>query len=174
MIKSSIMVSLILGLPDWMTKTSFSRTLVMIFTLVSPCQMRDLHSVMRHSKQPLPPGGLPSGQATYIGELRELSDAGRHPQVLTYLSSEGRAGCAGKYHRIPHGFVSGNDGRNPENAKCRVSRGWKGIKFLVGFSCALCKLVRLGKEGSSICHHRSVACDRRSFNLVSIVTPSAV
>ena len=30
------MVSLILGLPDWTTKTSFSRTLVRIRTLVSP------------------------------------------------------------------------------------------------------------------------------------------
>jgi len=35
-IKSSMMVSLILGLPDWTTKTSFSRTLFRILTLVSP------------------------------------------------------------------------------------------------------------------------------------------
>lgn len=33
---NSMMVSLILGLPDWTTKTSFSRTLVRIRTLVSP------------------------------------------------------------------------------------------------------------------------------------------
>lgn len=36
MISSSMMESLILGLPDWTTKTSFSRTLVRIRTLVSP------------------------------------------------------------------------------------------------------------------------------------------
>lgn len=36
MIRSSMMESLIRGLPDWTTKTSFSRTLVMILTLVSP------------------------------------------------------------------------------------------------------------------------------------------
>lgn len=36
MISSSMMVSLTLGLPDCTTKTSFSRTLVRIWTLVSP------------------------------------------------------------------------------------------------------------------------------------------
>lgn len=36
MISSSMMVSLILGLPDWTMKTSFSRTLVRMRTLVSP------------------------------------------------------------------------------------------------------------------------------------------
>jgi hypothetical protein len=36
MISSSMMASLIRGLPDWTTKTSFSRTLVKILTLVSP------------------------------------------------------------------------------------------------------------------------------------------
>jgi hypothetical protein len=36
MIRSSMMVSLILGLPDWTMKTSFSRTLLRIRTLVSP------------------------------------------------------------------------------------------------------------------------------------------
>jgi len=36
MIRSSMIVSLILGLPDWTTKTSFSRTLFRIRTLVSP------------------------------------------------------------------------------------------------------------------------------------------
>lgn len=35
-IRSSIIESLILGLPDCTTKTSFSRTLVNILTLVSP------------------------------------------------------------------------------------------------------------------------------------------
>ena len=38
MMRSSIMVSLTLGLPDWTMKTSFSRTLVSIRTLVSPCK----------------------------------------------------------------------------------------------------------------------------------------
>lgn len=36
MMRSSIMVSLMLGLPDCTMKTSFSRTLVRIRTLVSP------------------------------------------------------------------------------------------------------------------------------------------
>lgn len=36
MINNSMMVSLTLALPDWTTKTSFSRTLVKIRTLVSP------------------------------------------------------------------------------------------------------------------------------------------
>lgn len=36
MISSSMMVSLILGLPDCTMKTSFSRTLFEILTLVSP------------------------------------------------------------------------------------------------------------------------------------------
>lgn len=36
MMRSSMMESLILGLPDWTTNTSFSRTLVRILTLVSP------------------------------------------------------------------------------------------------------------------------------------------
>lgn len=36
MISSSMMVSLILGLPDCTMKTSFSRTLLGILTLVSP------------------------------------------------------------------------------------------------------------------------------------------
>lgn len=38
MISNSMMVSLILGLPDWTTNTSFSRTLVRILTLVSPLE----------------------------------------------------------------------------------------------------------------------------------------
>lgn len=33
---NSMMESLIFGLPDWTTNTSFSRTLVKILTLVSP------------------------------------------------------------------------------------------------------------------------------------------
>lgn len=37
MINNSMMVSLILGLPDCTMKTSFSRTLLRILTLVSPC-----------------------------------------------------------------------------------------------------------------------------------------
>lgn len=37
MMRSSMMVSLMVGLPDCTTKTSFSRTLVRIRTLVSPC-----------------------------------------------------------------------------------------------------------------------------------------
>lgn len=36
MMSNSMMESLILGLPDWTTNTSFSRTLVRILTLVSP------------------------------------------------------------------------------------------------------------------------------------------
>jgi hypothetical protein len=36
MMSSSMMESLMRGLPDWTTKTSFSRTLVRILTLVSP------------------------------------------------------------------------------------------------------------------------------------------
>lgn len=38
MMSSSMMVSLILGLPDCTTKTSFSRTLVRMRTLVSPLE----------------------------------------------------------------------------------------------------------------------------------------
>ena len=38
MMRSSMMVSLILGLPDCTTKTSFSRTLVRMRTLVSPLE----------------------------------------------------------------------------------------------------------------------------------------
>jgi hypothetical protein len=45
MIRSSMMVSLILGLPDCTTNTSFSRTLVRIRTLVSPCETCRLASV---------------------------------------------------------------------------------------------------------------------------------
>ena len=42
--------------------------------------------------------------AAYIGELRKLGDARRHPEVLTYLGSEIRTGCAGEYYRIAHGL----------------------------------------------------------------------
>lgn len=42
MMSSSMMESLILELPDWTTKTSFSRTLVRILTLVSPFKRREL------------------------------------------------------------------------------------------------------------------------------------
>lgn len=101
------MVSLILGLPDWMTKTSFSRTLVMILTLVSPCGARWPCSVMWCWQRPtLASGGMPKNEdgPTYIGELGELGDARRHPQVLTYLGSEIRTGCAGEYYRVPHGL----------------------------------------------------------------------
>jgi ubiquitin-protein ligase len=43
--RSSIMLSLILLLPDWTTKTSFSRILVKILTLVSPCNINQPHHV---------------------------------------------------------------------------------------------------------------------------------
>lgn len=42
MMSSSMIVSLILGLPDWTTNTSFSRTLVKIRTLVSPWDKKPL------------------------------------------------------------------------------------------------------------------------------------
>lgn len=48
-INSSMMESLILGLPDWTTKTSFSRTLVKILTLVSPLYQSPVsHKLHRH------------------------------------------------------------------------------------------------------------------------------
>lgn len=44
MMSSSMMVSLMVGLPDWMMKTSFSRTLLRILTLVSPCREENMVS----------------------------------------------------------------------------------------------------------------------------------
>ena len=76
----------------------------------------------------------PGNEPTYIGELGKLGDARRHPQVLTYLSSEVRTGCAGEYYRVPH--CSGGweeDGR--KFWKCRSWRrgGWDEMKlFWVG------------------------------------------
>jgi hypothetical protein len=77
--RSSIMLSLILLLPDCTTKTSFSRILVKILTLVSPCGIGQPHR---------PTGRL---HRIYICELRELDSSWGHAQIRAYLIRERRA-----------------------------------------------------------------------------------
>lgn len=110
MMSSSMIVSLMVGLPDWMMKTSFSRTLLRILTLVSPCREEKMVSQVnfatevcrgrgrgrsrddgrpRRASEPATDAG-PTG--THIRELRELRLCRRHAQALTYLACENRAG----------------------------------------------------------------------------------
>lgn len=110
---NSMMESLIRGLPDWTTKTSFSRTLVNILTLVSPLHFNmvsmktstkaaSTKTLMRNTggKQCVEQDGS-NGEA-HIGELRQLGVCGRHAQVLTDLACESWARVPGENKRVAH------------------------------------------------------------------------
>jgi hypothetical protein len=105
MMRSSIKASLIFELPDWTTKTSFSLTLVMMRTLVSPCDNRLVLMRIQGEWEGSGPRedsgrnggeGCEVGQRTgcraeeraYIGELGELGVCRSHAQVLTDLACE--------------------------------------------------------------------------------------
>jgi hypothetical protein len=86
--RSSIMLSLILLLPDWTTNTSFSRILVKILTLVSPCAHQ--------------PCCVEEFGSTYICELGQLHSSRSHAQIRAYLSREHGARAPSKYEGVAH------------------------------------------------------------------------
>jgi hypothetical protein len=88
--RSSIMLSLILLLPDCTTKTSFSRILVKILTLVSPCDIGQPHH------------GTGRLHRIYIRELRKLDSSWGHAQIRAYLIRERRARAACEDECIAH------------------------------------------------------------------------
>lgn len=92
-IRSSMMLSLILLLPDCTTNTSFSRMLVRIFTLVSPCVswLADL----KHPPQR-------TVQCSYICKLRELYRSRSCAQVGAYLARELGAGAPRENQSVAH------------------------------------------------------------------------
>lgn len=79
--------------------------------------------------------GFRGKEQTYIGELGKLGDARRHPQVLTYLSSEIRTGCAGEYYRVPH-CSGGWEKDERKFCKCEelAARGLGGNEIILGGS----------------------------------------
>jgi hypothetical protein len=105
--------SLILELPDWTTKTSFSRTLVRILTLVSPFTRSQVsQSLSRKQSDGNQQGsgtrriGSSRGKATleaHICELGQLSLARLHAQVLADLASENGNRVPGKDESVAHG-----------------------------------------------------------------------
>ena len=82
------MLSLILLLPDWTTNTSFSRILVMILTLVSPC-----------ARQPYE--GEEFG-STYICELGKLHGSRSHTKIGAYLGRERGTRAPSEYEGVAH------------------------------------------------------------------------
>lgn len=110
-----MMESLIRGLPDCTTKTSFSRTLVKMRTLVSPFfggkeRKRLARQEERGTK------ARAAGEQAHIGELRQLCVCRLHPQVLTYLPRQRRARIAGKDERVAH-----CDGDEAELRRLRIA-----------------------------------------------------
>lgn len=102
MMSSSMMESLILGLPDWTTKTSFSRTLVKILTLVSPFERSELVICPEAGNQGKPKSSDAELQEAHIGELGQLRLSRSHAQVLTYLAGESWARIASENERVAH------------------------------------------------------------------------
>lgn len=107
MINSSMMESLILGLPDWTTKTSFSRTLVKIRTLVSPLKTSVLVAsreapTAETRKQKKAESAREELEEAHIGELGQVCIGWVHAQVLTDLGCENRARIARKNERVAH------------------------------------------------------------------------
>lgn len=86
--RSSIMLSLILLLPDWTTNTSFSRMLVKILTLVSPCAGQ--------------PCRREKFSTTHICELGQLHRRRRHAQIRAYLSCERGTRAPSKDEGVAH------------------------------------------------------------------------
>jgi hypothetical protein len=82
------MLSLILLLPDWTTNTSFSRILVKILTLVSPC-----------ARQPRSVGEFGS---TYVCKLGQLHGSRSHTQIRAYLIRQGGTRAPSKNEGIAH------------------------------------------------------------------------
>lgn len=82
------MLSLILLLPDWTTNTSFSRILVMILTLVSPCARQ--------------PRRAEEFGITYICELGKLHGSRGHAQIGAYLGRECGTRAPSEYEGVAH------------------------------------------------------------------------
>lgn len=137
MMSSSMMVSLMVGLPDWMMKTSFSRTLLRILTLVSPCREENMVSQVTLQQRfvAVRVAVAVAVAATADGALQTGRQAqGRLAPTLENCES---SASAGGMPRLSHILLvrTGQD----EPAKIRVlrmvSRGGRGEEG---------KLVRLG------------------------------
>lgn len=102
------MESLILGLPDWMTKTSFSRTLVKIRTLVSPLKTsvlvasREAPTAETRKQEKQAERAREELEEAHIGELGQVCIGWEHAQILTDLGCENRARIARKDERVAH------------------------------------------------------------------------
>lgn len=116
MMSSSMMVSLMVGLPDWTMKTSFSRTLLRILTLVSPC--REEKMVSQVTLQQRLVAVVVAVAATANGALQNQRQAqGRLAPTLENCESSASAGGMPRLSHIL--FVrTGQD----EPAKIRVFR----------------------------------------------------
>lgn len=126
MMSSSMMVSLMVGLPDWTMKTSFSRTLLRILTLVSPCKEENMVSQVTLQQRSVAVTVAVAVVATANGALQTRRQAqGRLAPTLENCES---SASAGGMPRLSHILLvrTGQD----EPAKIRVFRivltsGWR-------------------------------------------------